>query len=109
MRKELFSMKDNDIYLFHIIDAINKIEQYLNGVKEEIFFDNEMLQDAWIRQLTIIGEATKNLPTIIRNKHIHIPWKQITGMRDKLTHDYLGVDLIAVWETLIRNTQIKKS
>ncbi len=86
-------------YLRHILDAIARIEEYLHGVENEVFFQNNLIQDAVIRQLEIIGEATKQISEKTRSQHNKIPWKDIAGMRDKLIHDYFGVDIEQVWLT----------
>lgn len=96
-------MKDNTVFLKHILDAINLIEGYLKDKSYEEFKNNRMLQDAVIREIEIIGEAAKNLSKEFRNKHSDIPWRQIAGMRDKLIHGYFGVDLDAVWDTATRD------
>lgn len=92
--------KDDSIYLRHMLDAIARIEEYTQGLEYEGFMDNHLIQDGVIRQIEIIGEATKHLSKGIREKHPEIPWKDMTGMRDKLIHDYLSVDLDAVWDTV---------
>jgi len=91
--------KDDTVFLKHILDAIDLIESYLKDKNYEEFESNRMLQDAVIRELEIIGEATKNLSAEFRNRHPEIPWRQIAGMRNKLIHGYFGVDLGAVWDT----------
>jgi len=96
-------MKDDTVFLKHILDAINLIEGYLKDKSYEEFKNNRMLQDAVIREIEIIGEAAKNLSKEFRNKHSDIPWRQIAGMRDKLIHGYFGVDLDAVWDTATRD------
>jgi uncharacterized protein with HEPN domain len=105
--------KDDTVYLKHILDAIAKIEEYADKLDLQAFSKNSLIQDGIIRQIEIIGEATKNLSDALRNKYNDIPWKDIAGMRDKLIHGYFGVDLDAVWDTAkkdipILKTQIKK-
>lgn len=67
------------------------------GINEDGFLKNSLIQDAVIRNFEIIGEATKKLNDDFRAKYSKIEWKKIAGMRDKLIHDYIGVDLWAVW------------
>ncbi len=95
-------MKDDDVYLRHILDAIEKIESY-TAVGHDTFFDESHWQDATIRQLEIIGEATKRLSPTLRSENDEIPWRRIAGLRDILIHNYMGVDLNAVWEITQRN------
>jgi len=66
-------------------------------MNEAEFLENKLVQDAVIRNFEIIGEATKNLTHDFRNQYNNVEWKKIAGMRDKLIHDYMGVDLWAVW------------
>ncbi len=95
--------KDDTVFLRHILDAINLIGGYLKGKSYEEFKNNRMLQDAVIREIEIIGEATNNLSAEFRNRYPGIPWRQIAGMRDKLIHGYFGVDLDAVWDTATKD------
>ena len=91
-------MKKNPIiYLNHILDCIHKIQEYTTGMNQDNFLNNSLIQDGVIRNLEIIGEATKQLNQEFRSKYPQIEWKKIAGMRDKLIHDYIGVDLWAVW------------
>jgi uncharacterized protein with HEPN domain len=92
-------MRDDTIYLHHMVDAINTIARYLDGVADEEFHVDTMLQDAVIRQIQIIGEAAKRVQAETCDAHPGIPWRDIAGMRDKLVHDYLGVDVGMVWTT----------
>lgn len=91
--------KDNIAYIKHIRDALVAIENHIKGVSSEEFLRNRLIQSAVIREFEIIGEASKNLTPEYRKAHSEIPWKDITGMRDKLIHKYFGVDLEIVWRT----------
>lgn len=90
-------MKQPLIYIKHILNCIEKIQRYTHDIKEDDFLMNELIQDAVIRNFEIIGEATKKLDPRFRDKYPSIEWKKIAGMRDKLIHDYIGVDIWAVW------------
>ncbi len=92
--------KDDKVYLNHILDSIAKIEDFTEQIDEKDFKDNELVQSAVIRHIEIIGEAAKHLSKETRNEHTDIPWKDISGMRDKLIHGYFGVDIDAVWDTI---------
>lgn len=85
--------KDIGIFLKHILESIERIEEFTKGVSKEKFLDSVQLQDAVIRRLEIIGEAVKNIPQDFRNKHADVPWNEIARTRDKLIHGYFGVDL----------------
>jgi uncharacterized protein with HEPN domain len=96
-------MKDDAFYLLHINDSIVKIEEHVSGVDYQEFLSRRLVQSAVIRELEIIGEAAKNVSAETKSKHPEIPWRLMSGMRDKLIHDYFGVDLDAVWETVERD------
>ena len=92
--------KEPLIYLEHIQDCIIRIRDYTQNLTEQEFLKNNMVQDAVIRNFEIIGEATKQLDSNFRAKYPAIEWKKLAGMRDKLIHDYIGVDLWIVWDTV---------
>ena len=95
-------MKDDRIYLRHILEAIQDIAQYAS-VGRDAFMTDKMRQDAVIRKLEVIGEAVKNLSKNAKQRRAQIPWRRIAGMRDRLTHDYFGVDLALVWVAIERD------
>ena len=93
--------KDNSVYIRHIMDSISRIERYTKGMGKRDFLGDELVQAGVVRELEIIGEAAKQLSQNFKTKHDNIPWKMMAGMRDKLIHDYFGVDMDAVWNTLV--------
>ena len=92
--------KDNAVFLNHIYQAILKIELFVKGVDEEKFLNSEIIQSAVIRELEVIGEATKNISRQFKERYKHIHWKNMSGMRDVLIHAYFDVDLKTVWKTI---------
>ena len=100
--------RDEFLYLRHVLDAINTIEEYLQGVDEEHFKATRLLQDGTIREIEIIGEAVKNVSKDIRKSYPEVPWQDIAGMRDKLIHGYFGVDIEKVWDTAKEDLPVLK-
>lgn len=94
-------MRDDTVYIAHILDALRQIVEYSNGLDYETFRTTRMVHDAVIRQFEIIGEATKNLSEDFRALNPAIPWKDLAGFRDKLIHQYFGVDLSLVWRSVV--------
>lgn len=97
-------MKDQGLYLGHIREAIADIRTYA-AAGEEAFRSDRMRQDAIIRKLEVIGEAVKQLSDETRRREPAIPWRQIAGMRDHLSHAYFGVDLALVWRVVERDLE----
>jgi uncharacterized protein with HEPN domain len=93
-------MKDNLTYTEHILIAIDKILLFTKDMLISDFEKNEMVQDAVIRNFEIIGEATKKVSKDFKRRNPEIPWRAMAGMRDKLIHDYLGVDTAVLWKTI---------
>ena len=89
--------KDTDVFLRHIFDSIGCIDSYTERKSEEEFLDSIEMQDAVMRRLAIIGEAAKNIPAGLREKHKSIDWKAIIGLKNVLVHEYFGVDNEVIW------------
>lgn len=94
--------KDPQIFIGHILESIQLIEEYALHLTGEKFKKDRALQDAIIRRLEIIGEAVKNIPASFKSKHPDIPWKQMAGMRDVLIHEYFDIDLSLTWSVVKR-------
>ena len=91
-------------YLRHILVELDYLLGQQEGLTYERFASDETLQRAFVRSLEIIGEAAKKVPESFRIKHPAIEWRAMTGMRDRLIHDYFGVDYEIVWDVIQNRT-----
>ncbi len=89
-----------ELYVSDIKQAIGKIEKFTIKMDKKIFETDEKTIDAVVRNLEIIGEAVNNLPTSFQLKHKDIPWQKMVGMRNKIIHEYFGVDWEILWQTI---------
>jgi uncharacterized protein with HEPN domain len=94
--------KDIRVYLGHILESIELIEEYTRNVSEETFYIDTELQDSVIRRLEIIGEAIKCMPDDVRENNERVDWRGFAGMRDKLIHEYFGVDIKLIWNVVVK-------
>jgi len=90
------------VYFEDILDAILSIEKYVGDFGFEEFRENKLVRDAVIRNLEIIGEAVKNIPDEIKEKHSEIEWREIVGLRDILIHRYFDVNVRILWD-IVKN------
>jgi uncharacterized protein with HEPN domain len=100
--------RNSGLYINDILDSIKKIETYTKGLSFKEFAHRKIVIDAVVRNLEIIGEASKNIPVKTKSLHKEIPWKEMAGMRDKITHEYFGVDLKIVWKTIKHSLPVLK-
>jgi len=92
--------RDYRVYLKDILQAFRNARQFIEGLSYEEFIADRKTISAVVRELEIVGEATKQIPISTRKEYPQIPWSDMAGMRDKLIHFYFGVDLEIVWETV---------
>ena len=97
---------DPALYLSHIVESAGLIESYVRDLNAEAFREDQQRQDAVVRRLEIMGEAVKHLPDSIREANPHVPWRRIAGMRDKVIHGYIGLDIDLVWT--VATTMVSK-
>lgn len=97
------------VYIEDILEAILKIERYVNGMTKDDLCKNDLVMDAVIRNLEIVGEAVKRVPDEIREHYPQIEWKKIAGLRDILIHEYFGVNSNIVWDVVSNKLKELKS
>lgn len=91
---------DNTVFLRHVLDSCRKCLRFVNGMNYERFVADEKTISAVVRELSVIGEAAGKTTENFRLKNPQIPWEKIFGMRNRLVHDYMGVQLPIVWQTV---------
>jgi len=95
-------------YIEDIIRSVNDVEEFTRGMSYDDFIQDKKTIYAVIRALEVLGEAAKNIPHSIRDNYPHVPWRKMAGMRDKLIHQYFGVDLEILWKMVQKDlTQLK--
>ena len=94
------SKRDSKLLLDDIRTAIGKIEQYILNLDKEGFLADDKTVDAVVRNLEIIGEAVRQMPEGYKQAHTQIAWGQIAGLRNRIVHDYFGLDLDLIWEII---------
>jgi len=101
-------MKEDKLYLIHISECIERIENYVKGMDKEEFMNSTLVQDAAIRNLQILAESAQRLSEQMKQAHPEIEWHKISGFRNILVHDYLGIDVETVWNIVVREIPVLK-
>ena len=92
-------MKDERLYLIHIVECATRIQQYTSEGKDAFLKDGKT-QDAVLRNLQILAESTQRISLNLKAAHPEVEWSKIAGLRNILVHDYLGINLVRIWEIL---------
>jgi len=92
--------RDYKLFVKDILDAIDKIDEFIGDMEYEEFIKDDKTSTAVVKKIEIIGEAIKNIPREIKTKYKTIPWRDIVGMRNKITHAYFGIDYEIVWKVV---------
>lgn len=95
--------KEPLVFVKHIRDAVEEIEQFVGGMDEKAFYKDVKTQKAVIRDLEIIGEAARNLPEEFKMRHPEVEWRGMTGMRDVIVHEYFGLNVHRVWKVIVND------
>jgi uncharacterized protein with HEPN domain len=101
-------MKDDRLYLIHIKECIERIESYIGNTGKSEFLKSTFMQDAVIRNLQVLAESTQRLSEEAKDSRQDIDWYKIAGFRNILVHDYLGLDLDAVWNIVVNELPVLK-
>lgn len=101
-------MKDDAVYIEHILECVGRIERYTQGGKAAFFADS-LIADAVIRNLQVLAESSQRLSTEIKARWPSVAWKEMSGFRNVLVHDYLGVDLNQIWDVVELDLPVLKS
>ena len=92
--------RDPDLLIEDILSAVRKVERYTLGMDQALFHQDDKTVDAVVRNLEIIGEAARQLPEEFLARHSDVPWRQIAGLRNRIVHEYFGLDLDLIWQVI---------
>ncbi len=101
-------MKNDLAFIDHILDSVNAIEEFSKKLHRDSLISNRMARSAIVREIEIIGEATKNISKDLKKNHPEIEWGKLAGTRDKMIHHYFGVDVDIVWYIIKKDIPVLK-
>ena len=97
--------RDPTLLIQDMLTAIGRIERYIQGKDHAAFIQDEMVIDAVVRNLEVLGEAARQLPEEFTTKHPEVPWRLVSGLRNRIVHDYFGLDIEIIWQIISRDLQ----
>jgi uncharacterized protein with HEPN domain len=100
--------RDPRLYVQDIAQSVEDIESYTVGLTEAEFYASRLIQDAVVRRLEIIGEASRQMPAEIRLRYPNVPWRRLAGLRNRITHEYFGIQLERIWQFIKRDLPVLK-
>lgn len=104
----MFSQRDERLFIEDISDSILAIESFLEGMTQDNFISDRKTFSATIRELEIIGEAVNNISDEIKYKYSHVLWQEIKSFRNKIAHEYFGIDIRILWDVITNELPILK-
>ncbi len=106
----MFCMSERSLRLVleDLLDSIKKIETYTRGISFDDFYNDPIVVDAVVRNFQVLGEAAKRIPSEIRKMNQDINWRKIIGLRNRIVHDYFGIDYKIVWKIIEKDIPLLK-